>query len=223
MSKQRNLIEKSHTQGDLRTCSKSKGANPLQSLKATLSDTRGFVLAEQVISIVFIGLLCVVIGVGLTAAFQSYRTAQETTRAHELLTRAVSEVSDDLAFARAIDGTGVDCAYISPTTNTLVRLGNDVKGSGIVLMDAASKSDSTTGLLNGATTGGSTDFSGDAVSSNEVLFVPSSQGLTVAISDVECNSDQKSNTLQWSYRIEILRATDGVVLADTDMVVAWIG
>ena len=35
------------------------------SLRSRLRDTRGFMIAEQLASIVFIGLLCVAVGVGL--------------------------------------------------------------------------------------------------------------------------------------------------------------
>ena len=38
------------------------------SLRSRLRDTRGFMIAEQLTSIVFIGLLCVAVGVGLQVA-----------------------------------------------------------------------------------------------------------------------------------------------------------
>ena len=50
------------------------------SLRSRLRDTRGFMIAEQLTSIVFIGLLCVAVGVGLQVAMNSY--ASITTR-HE--------------------------------------------------------------------------------------------------------------------------------------------
>ena len=42
------------------------------SLRSRLRDTRGFMIAEQLASIVFIGLLCVAVGVGLQVAMNSY-------------------------------------------------------------------------------------------------------------------------------------------------------
>lgn len=41
------------------------------SLRSRLRDTRGFMIAEQLASIVFIGLLCVAVGVGLQVAMNS--------------------------------------------------------------------------------------------------------------------------------------------------------
>lgn len=210
-------------QGSSQKHEEDQKSGVLSNARTKLQDTHGFVLAEQVISIVFLGLLCVVIGAGLTAAFQSYRMANESTRAHELLTRAVAEVSDDLAFAHSIEGTGADCAYVSPTTNTLVRLGNDETGKGIVLVTATPKSEPAAGVPGTDTKVDSSGSSGGVVTPAEVLFIPSSESLEVVISAVECINDQNSNTLQWSYRIDILRTADGAVLAGTDMVVAWIG
>lgn len=48
------------------------GSNTLScarfALIARLRDTRGFMLAEQLVSIIFIGLLCIVVAAGLQAA-----------------------------------------------------------------------------------------------------------------------------------------------------------
>ena len=41
------------------------------SLRSRLLDTRGFMIAEQLASIVFIGLLCIAVGVGLQVAINS--------------------------------------------------------------------------------------------------------------------------------------------------------
>ena len=50
----------------------------VRTLRDRVGDTRGFTLAEQLVSIVFLGLLCVVIGVGLNAALNAYRVATES-------------------------------------------------------------------------------------------------------------------------------------------------
>ena len=172
---------------------------PPRVVREKLCNTQGFVRAEQMASILFIGLLCVIISVGLAAAFQSYRLAQETTRSHELLARAISEVNDELAFAHSIEGSGADCAYVSPTTHTLVRLKNSANGTGIVFAEAAQSP------------------------ATETLFIPSLKDLSLAITQVEYNDDAITNDYHWSYRIEVLRASDKTVLAGTDMTVAWIG
>ena len=169
-----------------------------------LHDTRGFTLAEQLISIVFLGLLCVVIAVGLNAAFQSYRLANESTRANELLTRAVEEVGDELAFASSVEVTGADPTFVSPTTKQPVTIGNDADGSGIVLVP---------------------QDAGDDSAFDPVLLVASSHGLTVEVFDVAFNDDKTDNDKKntWDFRIDIKQQGRDTVIASTAMTVAWIG
>ena len=178
------------------------GARP--KLCRRLHDTRGFTLAEQLISIVFLGLLCVVIAVGLNTAFQSYRLANESTRANELLTRAVEEVGDELAFASSVEVTGAGPTFVSPTTKQPVAIGNDADGSGIVLVS---------------------QNAGDDSAFDPVLLVASSHGLTVEVFDVAFNDDKtdigKKNT--WDFRIDIKQQGRDTVIASTAMTVAWIG
>lgn len=176
------------------------------SVRSRIHSTQGFTLAEQLISILFLGLLCIVIGVGLNAALQAYRVANESTRANELLARAVEEVSDELAFARSVDAPGNDPVYVSSVTKTPVRLGNASDGKGIALVAASS------------------DAGGNAEQTPRVL-VASSHGLIVEISEVAFNGNQGDNNKQstWNYRIEVKRESDRGVVAETRMTVAWIG
>ena len=59
------------------------------SLRSRLRDTRGFMIAEQLTSIVFIGLLCVAVGVGLQVAMNSYASITRQAQADALLQQAV--------------------------------------------------------------------------------------------------------------------------------------
>lgn len=74
-----------------------------------LRDTRGFMLAEQLVSVIFIGLLCVVVSAGLGAAMSAYANITMKTRADTMLTQAVELVSDELTYALdAEDGVQED-------------------------------------------------------------------------------------------------------------------
>ncbi|MBC2888019.1 hypothetical protein H7313_01410 [Gordonibacter massiliensis] len=78
---------------------------PHHSFCSRLKDERGFMLAEQLISIIFIGLLCVVVSVGLGAAMNAYANITRQTTADNMLARAMELVSDELSFARSIEGS----------------------------------------------------------------------------------------------------------------------
>ena len=188
----------------------------VRTLRDRVGDTRGFTLAEQLVSIVFLGLLCVVIGVGLNAALNAYRVANESTRANELLTRAVEEVSDELAFAPSVEGsdskdpiTIADCKFVSPTLKRPVVIGNDPNGGGItlVLQEREKGADGTV----------STPF--------PRVLVASSHGLTVQISDVAFNVNKDNNNYQytWNYTIAVTLQGSSSVIASTSMTVAWTG
>lgn len=97
-------------------------------VRVRLHDTRGFLLAEQLVSIVFIGLLCVAVAAGLTAALSAYQAITKQTDAQQMLARAVDEVNGELAYARSNDGNW----FVSSTTNTVVRMESTDDG-GIVL------------------------------------------------------------------------------------------
>lgn len=64
-----------------------------------LRDTRGFMLAEQLVSIIFIGLLCIVVTAGLSAAMSAYSSITTQTKADALLAEAVEKVSDELVYS----------------------------------------------------------------------------------------------------------------------------
>lgn len=103
--------------------------------RTRLRDTHGFVLAEQLVSIVFIGLLSIAVAAGLTAALSAYQGITKQTDAQQLLARAVDEVNGELAYARSSDGA----QFVSSTTNTVVQMvGID---GGIALQRVGSSSD----------------------------------------------------------------------------------
>ena len=90
------------------------------SLRSRLRDTRGFMIAEQLTSIVFIGLLCVAVGVGLQVAMNSYASITRQAQADALLQQAVEVVSDELTYARDVEGEGTQAPdnplyFTSPT------------------------------------------------------------------------------------------------------------
>lgn len=76
------------------------------SLLARLRDTRGFMIAEQLISIIFIGLLCIAVTAGLQAAMNSYGRITTQTQADSMLSQAVEVVSDELVYALEVEGDG---------------------------------------------------------------------------------------------------------------------
>lgn len=100
------------------------GAGAGAALRARLRDTRGFMLAEQVVSIAFIGLLCVAVAAGLSAALSAYSDITTQTNAQQLLARTVDEVNGELTYARSGEGN----QFISQTTRTEVQLISDDQG-----------------------------------------------------------------------------------------------
>lgn len=76
-------------------------------LASRLRDTRGFMIAEQLISIIFIGLLCIAVAAGLGAAMSSYSRITAQTQADALLSQAVEQVSDELVYALEVEADGV--------------------------------------------------------------------------------------------------------------------
>lgn len=206
-SNQRNI---SQQRLNLRPCCRFGRSHSSSKFVAGLRDTRGFVFAEQLIAIVFLGLLVVAIGVGLNVAFNSYRLANESTRANELLTRAVEEVSDELAFSpidkvEIENESGVesyDYYLMSSTLKVPANLGNDPDGKGIVLVPREA-----------------------GAQANPALLVASSHGLTVEIFNVVFTEAKADNNNQntWSFRIEVKQQGSSDVIASTTMTVAWIG
>lgn len=88
---------------------------------ARLRDTRGFMLAEQLVSIIFIGLLCIVVAAGLQAAMSAYASITTKTAADTLLSQAVERVSDELAYSLSVEEDGSFPAFVSSTVNETVQ------------------------------------------------------------------------------------------------------
>lgn len=96
------------------------------SLLARLRDTRGFMIAEQLISIIFIGLLCIAVTAGLQAAMNSYGRITLQTQADSMLSQAVEVVSDELVYAFGVEGGSV--AFVSATRHENATLRSDEQG-----------------------------------------------------------------------------------------------
>lgn len=75
----------------------------IRSLCARVCDTRGFMLAEQLVSVIFIGLLCILVAAGLSAAMSAYGSITTQTRANNLLSNTIQIVSDQLVFSQDPD------------------------------------------------------------------------------------------------------------------------
>lgn len=69
-----------------------------------LRDTRGFMIGEQLVSIIFIGLLCIAVTAGLQAAMNSYSRITLQTQADAMLQNAVEVVSNELVYALSVEG-----------------------------------------------------------------------------------------------------------------------
>ena len=67
-------------------------------VRERLRDTRGFMLAEQLVSIIFIGLLCIAVAAGLGAAMSSYAKITLQTQAE-----AVEVVSNELVYSLGVE------------------------------------------------------------------------------------------------------------------------
>lgn len=89
-----------------------------------LRDTRGFMLGEQLISIIFLGLLCLVVAAGTGAAMNSYAAVTQVATAQSLTDDAVARINDELQFARDVVVTKEDTTFISSWLNHRVMLKN---------------------------------------------------------------------------------------------------
>lgn len=151
-------------QRDVRERHDTRAATSCRSrLAARLRDTRGFMLAEQLVSVIFIGFLCVVVAAGLGAALSAYGSITTSSNASMVLSQAVQEVSDELSFSLSASPDG---SFVSETTRAPATMDSD--GSGIVMKSTTG----TTVLIpskNGLTPGFSSVPSYDA-SSNTWTF-----------------------------------------------------
>lgn len=173
-----------------------------QTLASRLRDTRGFMLAEQLVSIIFIGLLCIVVSAGLSAAMSAYASITTQTKADALLAEAVERVSDEMAFALSVDGGGNlenDPTFVSGSRNEKGKLVEDSLGIW---------------------------FKAD--SGNNVLLVSSQNGFTPSIEGItyyrKASDTIPANT--WTFTIKITNSSGTVVAqtpSDTEMRVRRIG
>lgn len=172
-------------------------------MRERLRDKRGFVLAEQLVSIIFLGLLCVAITAGLGAAVTSFGSVSQEAQAQQLLTRTVQEVGDELAFSLSVDAG--DGSFVSSTTRTIVQIGNAADDTGIVLVGD--------GIAQGVP-------SAVGASVETVLLVPAANGLTPRIEDLLYVPADNI----WQFTVDIVRSENNtVVVATTDMTVARVG
>lgn len=102
-----------------------------KALAERLRDTRGFMIGEQLISIIFIGLLCIAVTAGLQAAMNSYSKITQQTQADAMLLNAVEVVSDELVYALEVFP---DSSFVSATRHEKATLTSDAQG---VLLDSA--------------------------------------------------------------------------------------
>lgn len=101
-------------------------------LLAKLKSTQGFMLAEQLVSIIFFGLLCIIVAAGLGVVMSAYADITQQTQAQALLSRTVEEVNDELAFARDVEGI----TFVSESVHARVEFvdtpeGISLRGNGI--------------------------------------------------------------------------------------------
>lgn len=94
--------------------------------KKRLVSTAGFTLAEQLISIIFIGLLCVLISTGIGAAMAIHGNVSQEAEANQLLTRTMQEVSDELTYSVSVQSDNQ--TFESSTTLTPVKFINTSDG-----------------------------------------------------------------------------------------------
>lgn len=169
-------------------------------LASKLRNEDGFTLAELLVSVVFIGLLCIVISLGLGAALSAYGTVTQESNSHQLLARSTQEITDELAFSLSVDTDKK--AYESPSSRTLVTLVTSANNEGIAIQ--------------GLGIGGA-----DLDKSGEVLLVPGVDGLVPRFAEgKEPVYNSENNT--WSYTIEIINTNvaPNVVVETRDMIVA---
>ncbi|MEF9925630.1 MAG: hypothetical protein RR757_03745 [Raoultibacter sp.] len=65
-----------------------------------LSDTRGFMLGEQLISIVFLGMLCLVVAAGTGAAMSNYTAITQAATCQAVTDDAIARINAELQFAQ---------------------------------------------------------------------------------------------------------------------------
>ena len=176
----------------MRSCN-AKGIRLL--LASRLRDTRGFMIAEQLISIIFIGLLCIAVAAGLGAAMSSYSRITAQTQADALLSQAVEQVSDELVYALDVkagkNGVVDDPLFVSSTQRIEAGFVSEQRGIWMSFPSSSGK--------------------------QPVLFVAAQDGLVPQLANLSYDADAGT----WSFRIAI--QSGGSTLADATMTVKRIG
>lgn len=163
-------------------------------LTRRLRDQRGFMLAEQLMSVIFIGLLCIVVSAGLGAALSAYGTITKQTTADNLLARAVESVSDEMAYARSVEDSGDFPAYVSASYHETMQFYDPEAGfspNGIML----------------------------ASDSASVTLVPSQNGLIPVLDSVVY--DEAAN--MWTFDISVREGEGLPALSQASLTVKRIG
>lgn len=165
----------------------------LQTYKDKLRSTAGFTLAEQLISMIFIGLLCIAVGTGISVAMNTFGKVNDQTNADQLLMRTIQEVNSELAYSESVEAASGTYSYISPSSGTRVTLASDSRG--IVIKG--------------------TDIGGTGV--NEVVLVPTANDMVPSFKSL---SYQNTNNT-WQYTVSIARTGSPTsTLAEQSMTVA---
>lgn len=168
-------------------------------LRTRLRDTHGFMLAEQLVSVIFIGLLCLVVAAGLSAAMSAYGSITTQTRANNLLSNAVQIVSDQLVFSQ--DPDAATSQYTSGSEHVRGKLQNANNGIELSYTYDVVDEDGNKGTKTGTT---------QLVSPKQ-----ESQGsapiLSVGfVSGKEPKYNASSNT--WTYSVQVSQSGSGTVL-----------
>lgn len=176
-------------------------------LRARLRDTRGFMLAEQLVSVIFIGLLGIIVAAGIGAAMSVYANITRQTQADQMLFQAVARVRDEFSYALSVEGNndierqsgGNEIYFVSATLHEPCALINSEFGRGIEL----------------------------AANSGYSNLAPTQHGLKAVISELVYYRKAKDNISAgtWTFRIQIVpeNATETTVYAETTMTVKRIG
>ncbi len=172
-----------------------KTMNPLM---AKLKDSSGFMLGEQLLSIIFIGLLCIAISAGIGVALAAFANISDQANANQLLSRSILEINDELAYSLEVQNdqtSGQSNSFISATNHTYVYLLNDTAANGISMYGEN---------LAGA-------------GSDTVTLIPAAGNLSAYFSELPVY-DKTSNT--WQYTLQIKKGN--TVLKEQEMTVARI-
>lgn len=181
-------------------------------LRNRLDDRSGFTLAELLITVVFIGLLTIAIGAGLSAALSAYGTNAKISNANLLMNRTVEEVSDQLAFALDV-GSAEDPAgsFVSSTLRTTVHFENiDESDTEDADEDEAQKKAMGIYLV-------WEENEEDETKKASLPLIPAAHGLVPEIVDLSYNETANA----WEYTINV--KDNGTVVDSVEMKTIWLG